>query len=122
MMRRSSSSISRLVLIIVAFVSILLILRTPVTQYTDYLSGKPPQADLSLNPPKIDAPTEDRPYEQSHEAPLPADEKSTSRSRISLEMQEYLSWDPPLEQDHYPPYDHYRNRDYDPNRWEAFEQ
>jgi hypothetical protein len=48
---------------------------------------------------------------------------TTPRSRITPEMQEHLTWEPPIEiRDHYPPYDQYANRDYDPNRWEAFEQ
>lgn len=53
------------------------------------------------------------------------DESPTSspRSRVSLDLQETLQWNPPVEvKDHYPPYDAYQNRDYDPNRWEDFEQ
>jgi len=49
--------------------------------------------------------------------------ETTPRSRITAQLQEQLTWDPPVDiKNHYPPYDQYKTRDYDPNRWEAFEQ
>lgn len=35
-------------------------------------------------------------------------------------VEEILKWDPPDLPDHYPPYDGYKGKDYDPNRWEGF--
>ncbi|KAI9829675.1 MAG: hypothetical protein M1819_006046 [Sarea resinae] len=35
-------------------------------------------------------------------------------------LQEILKWDPPKNPDHWPPYDAYKDKDYDPNRWEGF--
>lgn len=50
-------------------------------------------------------------------------QSSSPRSRLDIEMQELLTWDPPIDKPkHYPPYDAYSNRDFDPNRWEGFEE
>lgn len=59
-----------------------------------------------------------------HEQEEAEETKPTSpRSRLSKEMQEILAWNPPVEiKAHYPPYDQYANRDYDPNRWQDFER
>lgn len=47
----------------------------------------------------------------------------TPRSRVSQDMQKLLKWDAPKEiKAHYPSYSDFDDRDYDPNRWEAFEQ
>lgn len=121
-MRWSLSSVVRLVLVIFAFVSLSVILRTLVTQYPDYFPANFHQADSSLDNQNPNTPTEERLYEEGSEPQVNGEERSTPRSRISPEMQEYLSWEPPTEQAHYPPYDQYRDRDYDPNRWEAFDQ
>jgi len=49
------------------------------------------------------------------------DNFTTPRSRVTQELQDVLKWTPPNVDDRYPPYKGYTNRDYDPNRWEAFD-
>lgn len=84
----------RLVLPVVGFLFVLYILRTPTTPY--YNPGKP------------------RPPEPDNKFP---------RFRLPEALQNFLDWDPPKDDpDHYPPYDQYAFRDYDPNRWESFPQ
>lgn len=65
-------------------------------------------------------------YVEKQETELvpPAEPRQTTpRSRITLKLQEQLEWEAPVEtKDHYPPYDQYLTRDYDPNRWEGFGQ
>jgi hypothetical protein len=51
--------------------------------------------------------------------------KGKQESKWSVAFDEYmrdiLKWDRPNEKDgHWPPYRDFKNRDYDPNRWEGF--
>ncbi|KAK5110165.1 hypothetical protein LTR85_001547 [Meristemomyces frigidus] len=50
-------------------------------------------------------------------APLPHE----SYESVQLKVQELIKdWKPPPTSDHWPPYDGYHDKDYDPNRWEGF--
>ena len=84
----------RLVLPIAGFLVLLFVLRTPTSPY--YNPGRP------------------RPAEPDNRIP---------RSRLPKDLQKFLDWNPPKDDpEHYPPYDAYKERDYDPNRWESFPQ
>ena len=58
-------------------------------------------------------------------SPVPSDtpvDHSNPRSRIGSALQKLLDWDPPTWASlHNPPYNRFKQRDYDPNRWEAFD-
>lgn len=60
--------------------------------------------------------------------PIPDDiplDHSKPRQRLTEQLQQILTWDPPASiapEDHDPPYDGFYDSDYDPNRWEGFEQ
>lgn len=91
---RSLNSLIRLILFPGGFLIILYILRTPTTPYYAPGRAKPPEPDNKI-----------------------------PRSRLPQQLQQFLSWSPPTDDpDHYPPYNAYTYRDYDPNRWEAFPQ
>ena len=62
--------------------------------------------------------------EETTAAPKPSPPKNPfPRNRVSQELQTFLSWEPPAGRDqHYPSYYDYKDRDYDPNRWEGFPQ
>ena len=97
---RSFASLRRLVLVVVGLVVILLVLRTPTAPYYNPGREHPP-------PP----------------APAGVDGNKFARRRLPPQFQQFLAWEPPTDQsDHYPPYDAYNDRDFDPNRWEAFAQ
>ena len=86
--------IRRILLSIIGILLTLLILRTPTTPY--YKPGTP------------------KPTEPDNKRP---------RLRLPEELQKFLTWNAPQDDpDHYPPYDAYKERDYDPNRWEIFPQ
>lgn len=91
---RSFASCRRLALLIVTLLAIAFILRTPTAPYFDVGNLPPPPVNNKI-----------------------------PRSRLPQEWQEFLKWDVPRnDPEHYPPYSHYADRDYDPNRWEAFPQ
>ncbi|KAF2766678.1 hypothetical protein EJ03DRAFT_329829 [Teratosphaeria nubilosa] len=54
----------------------------------------------------------------SSKQPLPHEGYETVQSRVQELIKD---WTPPPQGDHWPPYDGYADKDYDPNRWEAFE-
>lgn len=109
----------RLALVVVIFIVIYLLLRSPSKPAGDYhhaLNTPPDSKDASTNKDKSsdsDASDSGGQDPQSVERP---------RDRITKELQKMLAWIPPAIKDHYPPYGDYEHRDYDPNRWEAFEQ
>ena len=97
---RTFASLRRLVLVLLCFVVLYLILRTPTAPY--------------YNPGRVHPPPP---------PPSGIDGNKFARRRLPIEYQNFLAWDPPTDQpDHYPPYDSYKDRDFDPNRWEAFPQ
>lgn len=85
----------------------LFVLRTPTSNFWHPLDDKPP---LQYQPsPDSKAANPDR--------------DKFPRGRLTDAFKQYLNWTPPTDVGgHYPPYDAYENRDYDPNRWEAFPQ
>lgn len=115
------SMMRRLAFIIIAFFLITLVLRMsfngsiwrPEMDYEPWVEPEMSYEDGYVqHKPELVAP----PQPQSEPV------KTTPRSRLAVEMQEYLNWKPPVEiKDHYPPYDQYATRDYDPNRWETFQ-
>lgn len=97
---RLFGSLRRLVLVVVGVVIILLVLRTPTAPYFNPGREHPP-------PPP----------------PTGVDGDKYPRRRLPIELQDFLVWDPPTDQpEHYPSYDAYQDTDFDPNRWEAFQQ
>jgi len=119
----NNSVTRKLAFVLIAFFGFVIILRMTLTGHI----WAPTSEQHRWPGPKINPQEEaDEEYRiQEPELVLPPDAKTetTPRSRITPEMQEHLKWEPPIEiKDHYPPYDQYTNRDYDPNRWEAFEQ
>lgn len=91
---RSFASFRRLVLLVAVFLFVAYVLRTPTAPWFE--AGTPP--------------------------PPPVNNK-IPRNRLPEEWQEFLKWDIPTnDPEHYPPYNAYQDRDYDPNRWEAFRQ
>ena len=57
--------------------------------------------------------TQDRRSNLDHDNSQPQDLKAY--------MEEMLDWNRPNKQGHWPPYEDYINRSYDPNRWEEFD-
>ena len=60
--------------------------------------------------------------EESASATSPVHHLQTS---LGVDVKEYmadiLKWEPPkTDEEHWPPYDDFRDKDYDPNRWEGF--
>ncbi|KAL9060946.1 MAG: hypothetical protein Q9162_000390 [Coniocarpon cinnabarinum] len=95
---RSFAFLRRLVLVGVGVIVVLLVLRTPTAPYFS-----PGRTQLPPTPPTA------------------ADGDKYPRRRLPVEFQNFLSWDPP-DEGHFPPYDGYKERDFDPNRWEGFAQ
>ncbi len=111
----STSRLRRLVLLVFGFIITLLILRTPAPQLLGYKEGRP----SSLQSGQSEG--AQREGSSGGEGDKPVD--NTPRGRITQNLRDVITWDPPVDiKDHYPPYDAYFDRDFDPNRWEEFEQ
>jgi hypothetical protein len=48
--------------------------------------------------------------------------ETSSSIGIGEYLRDLLRWQRPNRGDHWPPYNDYKDRDYDPNRWEAFQE
>lgn len=121
---RAGSS-RRILLAVVITILLILVFRrptanSPVSDWTasdtlshlrDASSGRPGDTQQA---------TLDTPHHRAGNKKI--DDNTNPRGRLTKQFQEWLQWDPPVGKDHYPPYDEYEGRDYDPNRWETFPQ
>ena len=62
------------------------------------------------------------PVMQEESAPVEYEAQTSSAIEIGEYLRDLLRWQRPSRGDHWPPYADYKDKDYDPNRWEAFQQ
>lgn len=66
------------------------------------------------------APVRPPPPAAEHHVPPPTTQQRLTYAQVKTKIKDLLGlWTPPNDEAHYPPYNGYRDQDYDPNRWEG---
>jgi hypothetical protein len=108
-------SLTLLILLLAAFI-------ISSTLYNDSRAARWPRESDSVGPvqtPQYEAGSEE--HRSRYSIPA-ADGGDDNRLEADEYMRDMLIWQRPENRDHWPPYSDFAGRDYDPNRWEAFEE
>ena len=71
---------------------------------------------------KAHVPHAQEPVRPLNNAPEEYETESAPSIGVGEYLRDILRWQRPNKGDHWPPYSDYKDKDYDPNRWEAFQE